>query len=588
MDEQSYRDHCLIVVGGGTAAEETLCKRRLAVGGAGSVLLMAASEGSHDELRQTPGSVVRTYWTKTGPDAVELQAQQQLVIFRAAGKMRHVQILDNEWGVQAEMSGYVVLNPDMELAQELDVEVKDPDLMACGTFSWRHMLLSMALLLVWHVARWAISIYFEKQAHEGQLPWWRGGLVWFNGMVFCCWALFEIWAASLAAERSTWLTWLTGQVLGVSLAVGATWRQVADFPMSLLGVGGNFLTGPTLLYYLTRARHETCRFIPCLMWTVAQLCGTVGCCIVLAGMVVTYLFLLADGQVFLATAFLPVSTALTETSTVFFTKLVYSRLVVAKRPQVPGDTAYQAMPFMLIAAHAFSEAARLVAVFGGAVNEGSWSWLGGTVYRGQGAAVAVFAPTGWSKLHDELKISGGYFRFIALIGLVIARYMMFGELVLDGPKAPGFNPSAACALLVLLMLEILEDNIVLRELLPMAPLPLEFIEAKDPRAKPDPGNLISVEVRPSRSPISDPWRLNELNNKGERRATNLVPTVPDHPPELTDRQLSLGPRHPSIRSRIRQWFGQQRAVIPALTLVSTVFARCRFRSSSLPSASRAR
>ena len=34
------------------------------------------------------------------------------------------------------------------------------------------------------------------------------------------------------------------------------------------------------------------------------------------------------------------------------------------------------MPFMLIAAHAFSEAARLVAAFGGAVNEGSWSWVG--------------------------------------------------------------------------------------------------------------------------------------------------------------------------------------------------------------------
>jgi len=184
---------------------------------------------------------------------------------------------------------------------------------------------------------------------------------------------------------------------------------------------------------------------------------------------------------------------------------------------------------------------------------------------GTHAAVALFAPTGWSKLHDELKIYGGYFRFIPLIGLVIARYMMFGELVLDGPKAPAFNPSAACALLALLMLEILEDNIVLRELLPMSPLPRECIEAKGPQAKPDPGNLISVEVRPRRSPISDPWRLDELNNKGERRASNLA-VVPDHPPEPAGPQFSLGPRRASTRSRIRQWFGQQRAVIPALTL----------------------
>ncbi|CAE7375991.1 unnamed protein product, partial [Symbiodinium microadriaticum] len=77
------------------------------------------------------------------------------------------------------------------------------------------------------------------------------------------------------------------------------------------------------------------------MWTVAQLCGTVGCAILLAGLVVTYQLLLADGQVVLATAFLPLSTAWAETGMVVFTKFVYSRLVVAKRPQVPGDTAYQ-------------------------------------------------------------------------------------------------------------------------------------------------------------------------------------------------------------------------------------------------------
>ena len=56
------------------------------------------------------------------------------------------------------------------------------------------------------------------------------------------------------------------------------------------------VAGPTLLYYVTRARHETRRFLPCLLWTVAQLYGTVGCSIVLAGLVVTYQLLLADGQ----------------------------------------------------------------------------------------------------------------------------------------------------------------------------------------------------------------------------------------------------------------------------------------------------
>ncbi|OLQ06710.1 hypothetical protein AK812_SmicGene9957 [Symbiodinium microadriaticum] len=238
------------------------------------------------------------------------------------------------------------------------------------------------------------------------------------------------------------------------LPLGNNNSKVADLPMSILAVGGIFLTGPTLLYYLTRARHKTRRFLPCFMWTVAQLCGTVGCAILLAGLVVTYQLLLADGQV-------------------VFTKFVYSRLVVAKRPQVPGDTAYQVLRF-----GDFRGGTGSLTIVLNVLARLGWTryvlfkvgrWIVGT-----NAAVALFAPTGWSKLHDEVKIPvlhflqgfeevfliyGGYFRFIALIGLVIARYMMFGELVLDGPKAlaPAFNPSAACALLALLMLEILEE-----------------------------------------------------------------------------------------------------------------------------------
>ena len=136
---------------------------------------------------------------------------------------------------------------------------------------------------------------------------------------------------------------------------------------------------------------------------------------------------------------------------------------------------YIAMPYMLISAHAFAEAARLISVFAGAVTSGRFSWLGSAAltlvmnictrlgwtkylaYRVLKLASPRMAtnllPTGWAKLHDEVKIYAGYFRFVVPLTLVAARGIIYGDIVLEGPKAPAFNTSAACALVVLLALE---------------------------------------------------------------------------------------------------------------------------------------
>ena len=68
------------------------------------------------------------------------------------------------------------------------------------------------------------------------------------------------------------------------------------------------------------------------------------------------------------------------------------------------------------------------------------------------------APSGWSKLHDDVKIYAGYFRFIAVVSLVFARAIYYEDLSFDGPKAPAFNFSAGCSLLALFLLELLEDH----------------------------------------------------------------------------------------------------------------------------------
>ena len=187
------------------------------------------------------------------------------------------------------------------------------------------------------------------------------------------------------------------------------------------------------------------------------------------------MMLLANGQGWAATMFMPVATATVEAGGVLGTKLMYERLVLTKRPAVPGDIARVAMPYMLISAHVFAEGARLISLFSGAVASGQFSWiqsaaltlgmnlctrLGWTKYlafRGLNLfcprLAAALLPTGWDKLHDEVKVYGGYFRFIVVLSLAVARAIIYGDMVLEGPKAPAFNASAACALVTTLVLE---------------------------------------------------------------------------------------------------------------------------------------
>ena len=74
-------------------------------------------------------------------------------------------------------------------------------------------------------------------------------------------------------------------------------------------------------------------------------------------------------------------------------------------------------------------------------------------------AVDLAAPTAWSKLHDEIKIYGGYLRFVVPFSLVAARAMYYSDLSWAGPRAPAFNVSAAIAIVVLLIFEVLEDQV---------------------------------------------------------------------------------------------------------------------------------
>ncbi|CAK9083633.1 Uncharacterized protein SCF082_LOCUS39695, partial [Durusdinium trenchii] len=554
------RDHCLIIVGDGGEAEEVLAQRRWAAGGRLVHFLVPDEQVRREEgmeevvfAWQPPcdlkpssfgrnlGPSFRTYWTTSGPDCVEVAPNQTLYIY--GEDTRLVQLVENG-RILAEMSGHVIWKPDMTTATSMDVQVEDPELRASGTFSWRYVLSSMALLFLWHVLRWGISIHLEQAAalpgHLGP-PWWRGVLVAFNGAVFCVWGLFHTWAASLSGEvGSTGLQKLVPICMAIPpmLPMG-TWVQLADFPLSLFGLSILFLFGPTLQYYQTQQQHPARRLLPCLVWTIAQLAGTVGISAILAVIVVAYRLLLVSQPV-LASFFLPVCTAVVETGGVMYTKILYAKLVVQKRPMVPGDISWVAMPYMMCSAHAFSEAARLAAVFSGAVSTGDYGWVASLAVTlslnilvrsgwmrygcyvlvrkigGSKRAMWMLAPTAWNKLHDEMKIYAGYFRFIVVLALVAARAVLFQEISLSSSRAAAFNMSAALALIAMLLVEYLEDHIVLRELLPTSPVISEFVEHEVQKAsRNSQGCLLSLDLR-----VTEPgsaWRLDELDADGFRR-----------------------------------------------------------------------
>ena len=132
LDRQGYRDHCLIVVGPGTRAEEVLAKRRLDAGGrllhvltddgrGGRVLVRAFEDLEGCFLWQPPkrkstnfakrfgGSTFRTYWSTTGPDSFRLEADETLDILRTDGRMHHIRLLDREGRIEAETVSYTHL-----------------------------------------------------------------------------------------------------------------------------------------------------------------------------------------------------------------------------------------------------------------------------------------------------------------------------------------------------------------------------------------------------------------------------------------------------------------------------------------------
>lgn len=499
--------------------------------------------------------------------------------------------------VLVEMSGEVVLNPDKHLALTNLVDVEDPECHSFGCFSWRFVRLSILIQLFWHLAKFLLSIYFEQEAVEGKPPWTRNllaALSWtLGGNVICV----EMWANSMAGERANANLLFVGNAVAAVAILAVAPVQVAEFGLCIWGAVAVFLTAPFLHYYNTRSDHLKREFLPHLLWTVAQMSGTVGCFVIMGAVGLTYAMLLSSGWTVAASIFLPFGTAIGETGMVIATRIMYDKFVHSKRAgkgndiPIVGDQVYISAVCLIFSAHGFAEATRLSATLSGAIAGGKFSWIPTTMLSlllnlsarlgwtrflliqtskklfGGPVAMKYFAPTGWSKLHDEFKIYAGYFRFCSVVAICGARAINYRQLGFDTPQAATFNLSATLVIISLLFTEVVEDEIVCRELLPVNPAGPGLLKVNLQGENGDPSQLLALEYV-SNVP-ADPWKMTELGDSGRRLSTVSSPNRRASVSSIgssVSKTISLGPREGYIWARLRGWFGQPRVLNPAPSL----------------------
>jgi len=627
LDDQRFKDHCLIIVGNGGKADEILSKRRLEAGGRlahfltdgpddSRVVLRGGDDGAQydfftwqppkanmriSRFAQQLGAKRRTFWTKIGPDGVELGQEHHLTIgLGVTGKPRHVTLTDEDGNIIVEMSGEVVVDPDVKTAESLPVEVKNTELKAFGVFSWRFALPSMLFHLLWQIAKISLSIQFEQSAESGKVPWFRNLLAALNWCLTQQPICVEMVSMALTGTPPTLSTHVVGNLASTIAIMAVSPFALSEFALCLTGISAMIATIPWY-YFQTIGVDDRRRFFSHFLWATAQSVGTTGCYALYGGIAQAYAFLVSSGQSLVATFFLPFATAFAEIGLVVFIRIMYDKFVHRKKTSpeesLVGDQIFIPAPCVIMAAHAYAEGCRLTATFSGAITSGGWSWiptsilgialnlaarlgwsrflliqLGKKMWGGP-KAMSLFAPTGWSKYHDELKIYAGYFRFASVLALVAARAAAYGFGDGDGQSPhPAFNQSALFVIICGFCGEIIEDEIVTKELLPVNPAGPGLLKMNGDGDNADPAQLITLEHLPNVQE-GDTWRLSELGSGGtlsKRTTSGFLGSGEEaadmKPEESIKKVVSLGTMETDVWSRLRKWFGQPRQVNPSPSL----------------------
>ena len=119
---------------------------------------------------------------------------------------------------------------------------------------------------------------------------------------------------------------------------------------------------------------------------------------------------------------------------------------------------------------------------------------------GNRVALRFFGVSSWTKLHDEIKVYLGYFRFIPVLALVAARAVVHGLQPFDQPQTPGFSLAASSAIFGFLLTEILEDVTVVLQVFPESPTTVAMQQVPPCFMHPRSLAAFQQQLRPSRNP----------------------------------------------------------------------------------------
>ena len=443
-----------------------------------------------------------SYWTTVGPGAIVLPERHRLEICSEAAELRHVRILDDDGTAYIEMSGCVLLNPDMSMAQHHRVEVTDEQMKAFGTLSVRSLLLSSCLQACAFCARLVWSIHSES-GKPSEIRWARA-ISCLYSCCFCQQLFLDLYGVALAGQRTPLFMQLVGAFPILATATPLLLVGASQFFAELAAACSCLVFVSLVHYWRTQTHGPSSRDIrKTFLWTVALTMttfGNVGVSLVIGGV---YLSLLSSDNIVAATLFLPTAAAICELAFVAVSREVYCRIAWPHRcggsGKVPGDQLYIPVTASLACNHAVSECMRLAAVLAGAVKDGTFAWVAVAlstlltnillrlswfryilfrIARASGGtclAIQIFGSSTWVKLHNEVKIFAGYFRFVPVVAVVVSRAVTYGMKPLNDPQTPGFNVSASWAILGFLCTELVEDLIVVNELLPEAPVLPEML-----------------------------------------------------------------------------------------------------------------
>ena len=284
LNRQSYRDHCLIVIGPGTLAEEVLAKRRLNAGGRllhvltdqndqklwraccgqslsglGGLLFLAAPQEEihcicpafapclpHTLVEHRPG-FLRIKTEGNLGDSHDRWTDASHPSFRCKRLYwgRNVRGNCTETGYAA---GSGLWCPGDESRLEI----------LWGRFLCVGWFLSILLLLLWHTVRQVVSIHFELHAETGDFPWWRALLTGINSAVFCGVGLGECVSLSFAGLPPTYLSHCVGIFAGTLVCSGLSALHAADVVFINRGWTGSWCCG---------LRHFVCSKWTHISWT---------------------------------------------------------------------------------------------------------------------------------------------------------------------------------------------------------------------------------------------------------------------------------------------------------------------------------